>query len=118
FLQAWISRKVHFRFSIWSASPEKAFLIFKSIPYFLFLSHKFLKGQEVGGVLPACNIRAKVYNKTIYKLKAVVTMCGIAGFTGNREEKAVILKKMTDAILHRGPDGEGHFLDEGIALGH
>ncbi len=77
-----------------------------------------MKGQEVGGVLPACNIRAKVYNKTIYKLKAVVTMCGIAGFTGNREEKAVILKKMTDAILHRGPDGEGHFLDEGIALGH
>ena len=34
-------------------------------------------------------------------------MCGIAGCFGfgNLE----LLKKMTDAIAHRGPDGEGFF---------
>jgi asparagine synthase (glutamine-hydrolysing) len=25
---------------------------------------------------------------------------------------------MTDAIAHRGPDGEGHFVDRGVGLGH
>jgi asparagine synthase (glutamine-hydrolysing) len=25
---------------------------------------------------------------------------------------------MTDAIEHRGPDGEGHWIKEGVGLGH
>lgn len=48
-------------------------------------------------------------------------MCGIAGFTvGNRrpENARGILQKMTDSIRHRGPDAEGHFVDEHVALGH
>lgn len=50
-------------------------------------------------------------------------MCGLAGFMqhGFREdEAAATLRGMLDAIAHRGPDGEGHWLDPaaGLALGH
>ena len=47
-------------------------------------------------------------------------MCGIAGiFHLNQEPVSpVILKKMTDAIAHRGPDGEGIFIDHYLGLGH
>ena len=47
-------------------------------------------------------------------------MCGIAGvfhFDGE-PVSSVILKKMTDAIAHRGPDGEGQFIEGGVGLGH
>lgn len=42
-------------------------------------------------------------------------MCGIVGFTW--EDKQLI-KQMTESIIHRGPDGKGHFTDTGISLGH
>lgn len=49
-------------------------------------------------------------------------MCGIAGyihFKGhNPEEEAVRIKKMTDTLVHRGPDDEGYFIDHHAALGH
>lgn len=47
-------------------------------------------------------------------------MCGICGFTGAGEFDGPILKAMCDAMAHRGPDGEGFYLDAegGIALGH
>lgn len=44
-------------------------------------------------------------------------MCGFAGFTGNLENKEEIIKKMTDKIIHRGPDSEGIYTDENISLG-
>lgn len=44
-----------------------------------------------------------------------VFMCGIAGFAGF-EDKA-LLRKMTDAIKHRGPDDRGFFTDKNISLG-
>jgi asparagine synthase (glutamine-hydrolysing) len=47
-------------------------------------------------------------------------MCGIAGYL-NRDGQpasAVILKKMTDAISHRGPDGEGQWIEASMGLGH
>ena len=49
-------------------------------------------------------------------------MCGIAGIC-NRKAKRLdlsLIKRMTDTISHRGPDAEGHWLDnEGmVALGH
>ncbi|CAN1209710.1 Asparagine synthetase [glutamine-hydrolyzing] 1 [Tumidithrix helvetica PCC 7403] len=47
-------------------------------------------------------------------------MCGIAGvihFDGE-PVSPVILKKMTDAIAHRGPDGEGQFIEGSVGLGH
>ncbi len=47
-------------------------------------------------------------------------MCGIAGIFNLKGEpvSTVILRKMTDAIAHRGPDGEGFYTDEFIGLGH
>lgn len=47
-------------------------------------------------------------------------MCGIAGILHFNGQPAspVILKRMTDAIAHRGPDGEGHFIDGSLGLGH
>lgn len=48
-------------------------------------------------------------------------MCGIAGFTGTLPEgaeKETVLRAMADAIAHRGPDGEGYFCEDGIALAH
>jgi asparagine synthase (glutamine-hydrolysing) len=47
-------------------------------------------------------------------------MCGITGLIqlDGAPVSAVVLKKMTDAIAHRGPDGEGHWIEENIGLGH
>lgn len=47
-------------------------------------------------------------------------MCGIAGLLSLRGEaiSPMTLKKMTDVIAHRGPDGEGHWIDGPIGLGH
>ncbi len=45
-------------------------------------------------------------------------MCGIVGFTGQTDNKQAVIKAMADAIKHRGPDGEGYFCDDGVALGH
>ena len=47
-------------------------------------------------------------------------MCGIVGeidFTGKSVLKSTI-KKMTDIIKHRGPDGEGQWVENNIGLGH
>jgi asparagine synthase (glutamine-hydrolysing) len=47
-------------------------------------------------------------------------MCGIAGLVqlnGDAVSPA-ILQRMTDAIAHRGPDGEGHWIDGNVGLGH
>ena len=46
-------------------------------------------------------------------------MCGIAGFVNkNINNKQEIIKKMADKIAHRGPDGEGYYIDDTIALAH
>jgi asparagine synthase (glutamine-hydrolysing) len=47
-------------------------------------------------------------------------MCGICGiFNVNGEPVSqVVLRKMTDSIAHRGPDGEGFYIDSFIGLGH
>jgi asparagine synthase (glutamine-hydrolysing) len=47
-------------------------------------------------------------------------MCGICGiFNLNGEPVSqVVLRKMTDTIAHRGPDGEGFYIDSFIGLGH
>ncbi len=47
-------------------------------------------------------------------------MCGIAGIAqlDGRSASGAALRRMTDAIAHRGPDGEGHYRDGAIALGH
>ena len=45
-------------------------------------------------------------------------MCGICGFTCANDDDMPILKAMCDVMAHRGPDGEGQFINSGIALGH
>jgi len=47
-------------------------------------------------------------------------MCGIAGIVHLDAEpvSAVLLKRMADAIAHRGPDGEGVYVDHGVGLAH
>ena len=47
-------------------------------------------------------------------------MCGIAGIVhlDGAPASPVLLKRMTDAIAHRGPDGEGHWIEGNVALGH
>ena len=45
-------------------------------------------------------------------------MCGIAGFTNPGPDARNILGRMNAALSHRGPDGNGTFVDRGIALGH
>jgi asparagine synthase (glutamine-hydrolysing) len=43
-------------------------------------------------------------------------MCGIAGIVGGAHLEAV--RSMTEALGHRGPDGDGFYRDERAALGH
>jgi asparagine synthase (glutamine-hydrolysing) len=48
-------------------------------------------------------------------------VCGIAGilhFDKEREADNFLLKKMTDSVSHRGPDGQGYYLKNNLALGH
>jgi asparagine synthase (glutamine-hydrolysing) len=44
-------------------------------------------------------------------------ICGVLNFDG-KEVSPVLLKKMTDSIAHRGPDGEGWYRDKGLGFGH
>lgn len=45
-------------------------------------------------------------------------MCGFTGFTNHTNDSNRILGEMLDKIRHRGPDAEGTYIDESIALGH
>lgn len=45
-------------------------------------------------------------------------MCGITGIVGNNKNNKELIKKMTDKIIHRGPDAEGIYVDDKVALGH
>jgi asparagine synthase (glutamine-hydrolysing) len=47
-------------------------------------------------------------------------MCGIAGFAwlNGRAASVEHLTPMTNAIAHRGPDGEGAHVEKSVALGH
>ena len=48
-------------------------------------------------------------------------MCGIAGiiaFSPTVRIDKVMLERMADAIRHRGPDGDGFYLDQGVGLVH
>ncbi|HHZ65542.1 MAG TPA: asparagine synthase (glutamine-hydrolyzing) [Flavobacteriales bacterium] len=47
-------------------------------------------------------------------------MCGIVGIFNLNEEtiKKEVIEAMAEAIAHRGPDGEGSFVENNIALAH
>lgn len=44
-------------------------------------------------------------------------MCGFAGFVGEVENREQVLVNMMNTIIHRGPDSEGRYVDEDVALG-
>ena len=46
-------------------------------------------------------------------------MCGFAGFTTNgyTGDRLAVIKAMSDQIIHRGPDQDDYYVDEGIAMG-
>ena len=45
-------------------------------------------------------------------------MCGIVGFTNDIGNAGSVIESMMDRIRHRGPDAEGKYVDDDIALGH
>ena len=46
-------------------------------------------------------------------------MCGIVAFVDNEKPqlKDTLIKKMKERIIHRGPDDEGQYVDDDVALG-
>lgn len=44
-------------------------------------------------------------------------MCGFVGFTNKINDTSIVLGKMMDRIKHRGPDSDGKYVDEQIAMG-
>jgi asparagine synthase (glutamine-hydrolysing) len=46
-------------------------------------------------------------------------MCGFCGFVdqNKKPKKTKIIKDMANRIIHRGPDSEGYYIDDNIALG-
>ena len=46
-------------------------------------------------------------------------MCGFVGFIngGDTQQDAGVLRSMTDAIRHRGPDDADYYMDGSISLG-
>ncbi len=48
-------------------------------------------------------------------------MCGIAGYidkSNKYKTNKMLVKKMTEQLIHRGPDAEGEWTDAYVALGH
>jgi asparagine synthase (glutamine-hydrolysing) len=47
-------------------------------------------------------------------------MCGISGYWGElpRENGVALLQRMNDALIHRGPDGEGVWIESQVGLAH
>ena len=47
-------------------------------------------------------------------------MCGVAGLIhlNGSPVSPDVLRRMTDSIAHRGPDGEGHWIEGNVGIGH
>jgi len=44
-------------------------------------------------------------------------MCGFVGFVSKEQNKKKIIKDMADIIVHRGPDSDGYYVNDNVALG-
>ena len=44
-------------------------------------------------------------------------MCGINGIISKEKDKDKLIKEMNKRIVHRGPDAEGIYVDDNVALG-
>ena len=45
-------------------------------------------------------------------------MCGIVGIVSTSEVCPENLRAMSDTMVHRGPDGEGIYISNGVGLAH
>jgi len=45
------------------------------------------------------------------------SMCGICGFFGKKKNKREVVEKMKEKLVHRGPDAQGSFVNDSVALG-
>lgn len=45
-------------------------------------------------------------------------MCGITGFISTHSIRDGIIERMTETLIHRGPDGYGYYYGENVAFGH
>ena len=43
-------------------------------------------------------------------------ICGIVEFNKNVSVELSDIKKMSDSLIHRGPDDDGHFINKKITL--
>ena len=74
--------------------------------------------QTVEGIF---NLEKAGNQVTIGKVVDQYRMCGIAGIVSGKKRPDLdkMLDKMLEAIIHRGPDGQGKkIFDEKVALGH
>lgn len=53
----------------------------------------------------------------LFKEKEFLLMCGICGFTGEIVDQSNIIHNMAEVITHRGPDSDGYYTDDKIAMG-
>ena len=44
-------------------------------------------------------------------------MYGFVGFVSKDQRKKKIIKDMADIIKHRGPDSDGYYVNDNVALG-
>lgn len=44
-------------------------------------------------------------------------MCGFVGYVNKQKDKKDTIKEMADLIVHRGPDSDGYYTDDTIAMG-
>src|SRR6185503_1719125 len=44
------------------------------------------------------------------------SMCGLAGFVGTRSADPALLERMSSAIVHRGPDDSGTWIEDNVGL--
>ena len=44
-------------------------------------------------------------------------MCGFVGFTNTINDAKTVLRRQMDSIKHRGPDSDGEYIDQDIAMG-
>ena len=44
-------------------------------------------------------------------------MCGFVGFTNKINDASIVRGKRSDRVIHRGPDSDGKYVDEQIAMG-
>jgi asparagine synthase (glutamine-hydrolysing) len=49
--------------------------------------------------------------------KELTDMCGFCGFTGQVVNREQVIREMAERITHRGPDSDGYYIGEDIAMG-